>query len=200
MGPSVARGTNSEFQIVHSAPSPRPDQLPWYALQIQSRLATVASLTLRDRGYEEFLPVYRSRRRWSDRFKDLDLPLFPGYLFCRFGAAERLPIVTTPGVISIVGFGGTPVPIEPSEIAAIHRVLQSGIAAEPWKYITSGRRVRVEHGALAGLEGIFIEMKKDRRLLLSVTMLQRSVAIQIDESCVVPLRPPSRQASPCQLC
>jgi transcription antitermination factor NusG len=163
-------------------------------------LATVASLTLRDRGFEEFFPVYRSRRRWSDRFKELELPLFPGYLFCRFGAGDRLPIVTTPGVIGIVGFGGTPVPIEPCEIAAIHRVLQSGIAAEPWKYIESGRRVRVEHGALAGLEGIFIEMKKDRRLLLSVTMLQRSVAIQIDESCVVPLRPPSRQASPCQLC
>lgn len=200
MGPSVERDANSELQMVHSARSPRPDPLPWYALRIQSRLATVASLTLRDRGFEEFFPVYRSRRRWSDRFKELELPLFPGYLFCRFGAGDRLPIVTTPGVIGIVGFGGTPVPIEPSEIAAIHRVLQSGIAAEPWKYIESGRRVRVEHGALAGLEGIFIEMKKDRRLLLSVTMLQRSVAIQIDESCVVPLRPPSRQASPCQLC
>jgi transcription antitermination factor NusG len=187
MGPSVERGANSDLEMVHSARSPQPDPLPWYALRIQSRLATVASLTLRDRGFEEFFPLYHTRRRWSDRFKELDLPLFPGYLFCRFGAGDRLPIVTTPGVIGIVGFGGTPVPIDPSEIAAIHRVLQSGIAAEPWKYIESGRRVRVEHGALAGLEGIFIEMKKDRRLLLSVTMLQRSVAVQIDEACVVPI-------------
>ena len=200
MGPSVERGANSELEMVHSATLPRPDQLPWYALRIQSRLATVASLTLRDRGFEEFLPLYRSRRRWSDRSKELDLPLFPGYLFCRFGAGDRLPIVTTPGVIGIVGFGGTPVPIEPCEIAAIHRVLQSGIAAEPWKYIASGRRVRVEHGALAGLEGIFIEMKTHHRLLLSVTLLQRSVAVEIDESCVVPLKSAVKQASPCQPC
>src|ERR1035437_10281563 len=166
---------------------PQPDRLPWYALQIQSRLATVASLTLRDRGYEEFFPLYRSRRRWSDRFKELELPLFPGYLFCRFDAGDRLPILTTPGVMRIVGFGETPVPIEVGEIEAIHRVLKTGIAAEPWTYIASGQRVRVEHGALAGLEGIFIEVKKNYRLLLSLTLLQRSVAIQIDAACVVPI-------------
>jgi len=157
-------------------------------------LINVASVTLRDRGYEEFLPLYRAQRRWSDRVKELELPLFPGYLFCRFDVSDRLPILTTPGVMGIVGFGKTPVPIEPGEIAAIHRVLETGVAAEPWKYIVSGQRVRVEHGALAGLEGIFIETKKDHRLLLSVTLLQRSVAVQIDAACVVPIKVPIKPA------
>jgi transcription antitermination factor NusG len=160
---------------------------PWYALRIQSRLATVASATLRGKGYEEFLPLYCSRRRWSDRIKELQVPLFPGYLFCRFDPTQRLPILTTPGVIGIVGIGPNPAPIDSGEIEAIHRVLDTGVAAQPWKYIPSGRRVRVLHGALAGIEGIFLEVKKDHRLLLSVTLLQRSVAVQIDSADVVPV-------------
>ena len=174
--------------MIQSEPLPHPDHLPWYALQVQSRLIHVASITLRDRGYQEFLPLYTSRRRWSDRIKELNLPLFPGYLFCRFDATRRLPVLTTPGVIGVVGFGRNPVPIDEGEMQAIHRVIQTGIAAQPWKYIESGRRVCVEHGALRGLEGIFVKTQKDHRLLLSVTLLQRSVAVQIDETCVVPCR------------
>ena len=192
--PSTQRFGNSELEMVRFTPSPRPAQLSWYALHIQSRLGGVASTTLRGKGYDEFLPLYCSRRRWSDRVKELELPLFPGYLFCRFDVGDRLPILTTPGVMGIVGFGKVPVAIEEGEIQAIHQVLQTGIAAEPWNYIPSGHRVRVEHGALAGLEGIFIETKKDHRLLLSVTLLQRSVAVQIDAACVVPIKVPIRFA------
>jgi transcription antitermination factor NusG len=180
--------------MVQPTPLPQPEQQSWYALQIQSKLGAVASATLRGKGYEEFFPLYRSRRRWSDRVKELELPLFPGYLFCRFDVADRLPILITPGVIGIVGFGKIPVAIEEGEIEAIRRVLETGIATEPWKYIPSGQRVRVERGALAGLEGVFIETRKDHRLLLSVTLLQRSVAVQIDESCVVPIKVPIQSA------
>src|ERR1035441_6961975 len=88
MVPSAERNGNSAFE--QRAALTRPDQLPWYALQIQSRLASVASATLRGKGYEEFLPLYRSRRRWSDRVKELEIPLFPGYLFCRFDVSDRL--------------------------------------------------------------------------------------------------------------
>jgi len=161
---------------------------PWYAVRIQSKLGPLASLTLRDRGYEEFLPLYSVRRRWSDRIKQLEVPLFPGYLFCRFDVTHRLPVLSTPGVIGIVGFGKIPVPIHDCEIEAIRRVLQSGIPAEPWKYIPSGQRVRVEQGPLAGLEGVFLEQKSDYRLLLSIEVLQRSVAVQIDAACVRPVR------------
>jgi transcription antitermination factor NusG len=167
----------------------------WYALHVRNRYEKAVSTLLQYKGFAEFLPVYRSRRRWSQHIAEIELPLFPGYVFCSFDPAERrVPIMTTPGVMAIVGFGGKPVPIEPGEIEAIHRVLATGIATEPWKYVPSGQRVRVERGSLAGLEGVFIETRKDHRLLLSVTLLQRSVAVQIDESCVVPIRVPTRSA------
>ena len=107
---------------------PRP-QLSWYALRVQSRLSSLASTTLRGKGYEEFSPLYRSRRRWSDRTKELELPLFPGYLFCRFDVSDRLPILTTPGVIGIVGIGKTPAPVDLDEIEAVRAILRSGLAA-----------------------------------------------------------------------
>ena len=162
----------------------------WYALHVRSRYEKAVSAVLRNKGFEEFLPLYQSRRQWTQRIAEIDLPLFPGYVFCRFEPAERrVPIVTTPGVMGIVGFGGKPVPVDNAEMEAIHRVLDTGLAAEPWKYTPSGQRVRIEHGALAGLEGIFLEVKKNHRLLLSLTLLQRSVAIQIDSASVVPVHP-----------
>jgi transcription antitermination factor NusG len=105
-------GRNPGLELSRSATLPGPNNLPWYALQIQIKLGSVASATLRGKGYEGFLPLYPSRRWWSDRIKTLDLPLFPGYLFCRFDVSDRLmPILTTPGVIGIVGAGKTPVPV-----------------------------------------------------------------------------------------
>src|ERR1035441_9840100 len=105
---------------------PQPYPMSWYALRIQSRLSSLAVDTLRGKGYEEFLPLYRARRRWSDRVKQVELPLFPGYLFCQFDVNDRLPILTTPGVIGIVGAGKTPVPVDIEEIEAIRAILRSG--------------------------------------------------------------------------
>lgn len=161
---------------------------PWYALQIQTRLGNIASTALRGKGYEEFLPVYRSRRSWSDRVKYIDLPLFPGYLFCRFDVRERLlPVLSTPGVIGIVGAGKTPIPVDDEEIAAVHRVVQSGLAAQPWPFLTVGSRIYMEAGPLAGLEGIVTNTDKTYRLVVSVAMLQRSVAVEIDRDWVRPV-------------
>jgi transcription antitermination factor NusG len=167
----------------------------WYALHVRTRHEKSVAAILRNKGFDEFLPLYQSRRQWTQRVAEIDLPLFPGYVFCRFEPGERrIPIVTTPGVMGIVGFGGKPVPVDDNEIEAIHRVLDIGIAAEPWKYTPSGQRVRIEHGALAGLEGIFVEVKKNHRLLLSLSLLQRTVAIQIDAACVVPVKPAGGKA------
>jgi transcription antitermination factor NusG len=169
----------------------------WYALHVRTRFEKSVSAILRNKGFDEFLPIYQSRRQWSQRIAEIDLPLFPGYVFCRFEPTERrIPIVTTPGVIGIVGFGGKPVPVDDGEIEAIHRVLDTGIAAEPWKYVPSGQRVRIGPGALAGLEGIFIEVNKSHRLLLSLSLLQRSVAIQIDAAWVTPIGSPHGGSSP----
>ena len=157
----------------------------WYALHVQSRLAGTASTVLRGKGYEVLLPLYRSRRRWSDRMKEVELPLFPGYLFCRFDVHDRLlPVLTTPGVKEIVGAGKTPIPIAAEEIEAVRRVVSSGLATMPWPELPIGGRIYIEAGPLAGLEGIITNTDKVCRLVVSITMLERSVAVEIERDWV----------------
>lgn len=169
---------------------------PWFALQVRSRFEKNVASFLGGQGYEWFLPTYRSRRRWSDRVKEVELPLFPGYLFCRFNPQERLPILKTPGMISIVGTAKVPRAVDETEIVALRTLVASGLPRQPWPFLQIGQRVRIEHGALAGLEGILLQQKGCDRLVLSVTLLQRSVAAEIDSSWVVPVhtRPQLRPA------
>jgi len=152
--------------------------------------------SLRSKGFEEFLPLYRSRNRWSDRVQDVDLPLFPGYVFCRLQPSSRLPVLTTPGVVSIIGSGKSPQPVEPEELAAIQALVRSGLPAIPWPFLTTGDRVRIEHGALEGVEGILTAVKKESRIVLSVTLLQRSVAVEVDRNFIRPILPRSAVACP----
>jgi transcription antitermination factor NusG len=114
----------------------------------------------------------------------VDAPLFPGYLFCRFNPYDRLPILKTPGVTQIVGYNHVPVPVDEQEIEAIHRLVASGMPNAPCAYLEVGGKVRIEVGALRGLEGILTEVKGKRRLVLSITLLQRSVAVEIDTDAV----------------
>ncbi len=158
----------------------------WFALNTRLRYEEFVAKHLSSKGYETLLPTYQCRRRWSDRVKKFDLPLFPGYLFCRFDSMNRLPILTTPGLIQIVGFGKTPVPVDDSEIAAIQRTVGSDLEREPWPYLQVGERVRVECGVLRGVEGILLNIKGGHRLILSVTLLQRSVAVEVSSDWVVP--------------
>src|SRR5436190_11636742 len=102
------------------------DALPWYALRVKSNHEHVTKTVLRGKGYEPFLPSHRVRRRWTDRVKDTDRPLFPGYVFCRMDVADRLPVLSSSGVVGIVGIGKVPEPIEEREIDAIRAVIQSG--------------------------------------------------------------------------
>ena len=168
----------------------------WYALQVRHQHEKLVSTVLPNKGYRTFLPTYRSRRCWSDRVTEIEVPLFPGYVFCHFDSAERrVPILTTPGVVRIVGGPGGPIPVHESEMAAIQAVIASGIAAEPWPHLEAGQPVRIQHGALAGVEGVFLEIKNRRRLIVSVTLLQRAINVDIDSALVVPLRPVWRSAS-----
>ena len=160
-------------------PQPEPARFPWYGVRTRSNHEKVAATVLSAKGFENYLPSYRVRRRWSDRTVETTLPLFPGYVFCRFDAASRFPIVSTPGVVSIVGFGDSPAPIADIEIEAIQAVLHSGFAAEPCPFLTEGQRVRIKHGPLQNVEGILLKKKADWRLVVSVTMLQRSVAVEL---------------------
>jgi transcription antitermination factor NusG len=165
---------------------------PWFALQVRSRFEKNVASYLDGMGYEWFLPTYRSRRRWSDRTKDVELALFPGYLFCRFNPHNRLPILKTPGMISIVGSAKIPTEVDETEIVALRTLVASGLPRQPWPYLQVGQRVRIEHGALAGLEGILLQQKGHDRVILSVTLLQRSVAAEIDSTWVIPIGSPAR--------
>jgi transcription antitermination factor NusG len=162
---------------------------PWYAIRVQSKFERPVSRALCGKGYEEWLPLYRSRRQRCDRVKELDLPLFPGYLFCRFDVRDRLlPILTTPGVIKIVGAGKTPIPVSFEEIATIRAVIRSGLPAQPWPCLTAGSRVRVEHGPLAGVEGIVLSLEKECKLVVSIPLLQRAVAVKLEREWVYPIQ------------
>lgn len=162
----------------------RSVQLPWFALQVRSRHELGVADYLRGQGYEWLLPLYKCRKRWSDRIKEVETPLFPGYLFCRFNPQNRLPILKTPGVIQIVGFNHVPSPVDDSEIKAIQTLMATGVPNQPWPYLEIGDRVRIESGSLRGVEGILVDFKGRHRLVLSITLLQRSVAVEIDAACV----------------
>jgi len=162
---------------------------PWYAIRVQSKFEKPVSRALCGKGYEEWLPLYRARRQRCDRVKELDLPLFPGYLFCRFDVHDRLlPILTTPGVIKIVGAGRTPLPVSFEEIATIQAVIRSGLPAQPWPCPTAGSRVLVERGPLAGVEGIVLSVEKEYRLVVSIPLLQRAVAVKLEPDWVRPIQ------------
>jgi transcription antitermination factor NusG len=167
----------------------------WYALHVRPRFEKLVQTNLQDKGYEVFLPTYISKRRWSDRVKSLTLPLFPSYLFCRFDVNSRLPILITPGVNCVVGVGKSPLPIDDYEIEAIRSVLKSGIAAQPHPYAKAGDWVRVEAGPLEGLTGIIVREKGHSHLIISVTLLMRSVAVEIDRAWIKPIPDPRKTAS-----
>jgi transcription antitermination factor NusG len=166
---------------------PRTDNLPWFALQVRTRFEVAVANYLEGKGYQWFLPTYKTRKRWSDRVKEVQAPLFPGYIFCRFDPQTRLPILTTPGVIQIVGYNRLPVPIDEAEISAIQTLVASGVSNEPCPFLAVGDRVRIDSGPLRGLEGILLKIRGDNRLILSVSLLQRSVAVEIDSGFVTSL-------------
>jgi transcription antitermination factor NusG len=173
--------TESEAQL-------NATQLPWFALQVRSQRETQVASHLSGKGYEFFLPLYTCRKRWSDRIKKIESPLFPGYLFCRFDPYNRLPILKTPWLIQIVGFNHTPTPVSDEEISAVRRLVASGAQTEPWPFMTVGETVRIESGPLRGIAGILTQFKGNHKLVISITLLQRSVAVEIDSALVIPDR------------
>jgi len=132
--------------------------------------------------------LYKSKRRWSDRVKEVEQPLFPGYLFCRLDLCNRGPLLMTPGVQQIVGVGRTPMAVEEKEMESIRQALSSGLPNQPWPYMRVGERVRVNYGSLVNLEGILVNFKGSNRVVLSVSLLQRSLALEIDLAWLSPVR------------
>ena len=159
----------------------------WYALYVRSRHEKVVEAGLRGKGYPAFSPFYRTKRKRVDRIAEVDVPLFPGYVFCHFEASKRLPILTTSGIVGVVGPGNRPEPVEDHEIASIRTIALSGRPVQPWPFLRSGQRIRLQAGPLMGAEGIFLRVKDEYHLIVSITLLQRAVSVVIERDHVAPL-------------
>ena len=162
----------------------------WYALYVRSRHEKMVHAQLDAKSEDVFLPVYSSRHKWADRWKTVSLPLFPGYVFCRFDTNRRSAIMTTSGVIDVVRMGSQPAAIDGAEIEAIKRVAASPLLTEPYADVVPGEIVTMSDGPLKGLNGTLMEVRKGLRLVISVQLLRRSVLIEIDRDWVVSSRLP----------
>jgi transcription antitermination factor NusG len=158
--------------------------LPWFALKVRSNFEKKSAEILREKGYQEFAPSYPSRRYWSDRVKVIDQPLFPGYVFCKFHPSHFLPVLQTAGVVQIVGFGGKLAPVDEVELASLRTLLNSSLPIAQREFLRVGRKVLIKRGPLAGVEGILEEIRKGFRIVVSISLLQRSVTAEIDANWV----------------
>jgi len=161
----------------------------WFALRVRPRYERQVSDAIAAKGYGTLFPTYAISRRWSDRVKKMQAPLFDGYVFCQLDVTERLPVLTTPGVLHFVGVGKSPVPIDPAEILSIQTAVQSGSLMRPWPFLREGERVRISDGPLRNVEGILLHANRDDLVVLSVSLLQRSIAVNIDRRWIMPIRP-----------
>jgi transcription antitermination factor NusG len=159
----------------------------WFALEVTARHEKAVARMLHHKGYETLLPLYTQHHRYANRAREFDLPLFPGYVFCRLEATARLPVLTTPGVLRLVGAGRTPLAVDHAEIAAIYTAVRAKARMTPWPFWKTGQRGRVVTGPLAGIEGIVTTVKESVRMVLSVSLLQRSLLVEVDADCVRPL-------------
>jgi transcription termination/antitermination protein NusG len=161
-------------------------EVRWYAAHVCSRHEKQVLSQLQDRQVDCFLPVYRSMRRWKDRRKELELVLFPGYVFVHLDLKDRLRVLQLPSVVRFVSFNGQPAALPDAEIETLSKGLASGIRAEPHPYLKVGQRVRVRFGPLSGAQGILVRRKDKFRVVLSIDIIMRSVAVEVDEADIEP--------------
>jgi transcription antitermination factor NusG len=164
----------------HSAPE-------WFAIMVKPRFEKSVASLLRQKGYEDFLPLTAESRKWSDRVKTVQLPIFSRYLFCRFSLHDQVAILNTPGVQWIIGFGAGPKSIPDQEIESLRKLVASGFPPLACEYLADGQRVLVREGPLAGMEGLLVKTKSDCRIVVSIHLLQRSVYAEVDRTAVIPV-------------
>jgi transcription antitermination factor NusG len=167
----------------------------WFALRVRSRCEKVVAVAARSKGFEDFLPLHRRRQHWSDRSKWVEVPLFPGYLFCRLNPEDRFSLLTIRGVMHIVGVGRVPEPVDEQEILAIQNAVRSNALVEPWPFLDAGERVRFSSGPLTGLEGILVSTEAELRVVVSLTVLKRSVAVKVERDWIAPAVPAASSAA-----
>ena len=158
----------------------------WFAVRVRTRYEKKVAASLEYRGIEHLLPLFKANRRWSDRIAEVDLPLFPGYVFGRFQAEARLKVLTVPGVIGIVSTGKIPIPLDDKEVTSLQTAVNSGFFLQPWPFLKVGDRLTLLDGPLRNVTGILTQFKGSNTLVLSISLLQRSVAVSVDRAWVQP--------------
>jgi transcription antitermination factor NusG len=158
---------------------PTGESASWYALTVRPRFDRAVAQALESQGYETFLPQYRRRPHHGMPSQDPEMPLFPGYVLCRFDIRRASPVVDTPGVIRILGEGAEPAALPGHEVASLQTAIRAGLPLEPFPFVQRGARMRIERGALAGVEGIVVSSRAKVRLVLSITLLQKSALLEI---------------------
>jgi transcription antitermination factor NusG len=165
------------------------ESVQWFALQVKTRHEQAVAASLHGRDIESLVPVLKERRRWSDRLKTVQSPIFPGYVFCRLEQIARLAAVKTPGAIRLVSFGGRACPLEAPEIESLLALSATHVMAQPCGYLPVGQRVRLVDGPLAGLTGVLTRSDKANRLIVSIDILQRSIAVDVGDARVQSVAP-----------
>jgi transcription antitermination factor NusG len=167
---------------------PKDPESHWYAVYTCANHEKRIAAQFDDRSIENFLPLYETVRRWKDRRMRIALPLFPGYIFVRHSLRKRLDILQVPGVVRLVGFNNVAAPLPIEDIETLRNGFKGAYNAEPHPYLTIGRRVRVVHGPFDGLEGILLRRRGKLRVVLSIHLIMRSVAVDVDLADVQVLR------------
>ena len=173
------------FSDVSTDPSAGADD--WYAIYVNPNCERRVAHALTGKGFESYLPLCWQYRNWSNRVRKVERALMPGYVFSRFCSQKRLPILTVPGVVYIVGTRSGPTPVDPDELAAVRQVAESSRMAEPWPFLAAGKLVTLEYGPLRGVTGRLISAGSGLKVVVSISLLQRSVAVEVDRSWVSPV-------------
>lgn len=173
---------NKKADTVEISTPTEPTTLPWFALKVRSRSEALAAAALQAKGYSPFAPMYATERQYCDRKKTIQRPLFPGYMFCRFDPGRKAPVLSCPAVECVVSFDGVPAVVPDEQIENVRKALKAG--ATPVPYLRIGHRVVVTRGPLTGVEGILVRIGSSDRVVISVDLLQRSIAVEVDRFCV----------------
>ena len=176
----MALATTSRSPLYLPDLAPEYDESRWYAAHTRANHEKRLAEQLAERSVEHFLPLFECVRRWKDRRVTLQLPLFPGYILVRLPLREKMRVLQIPGVAKLVGFNGSPVPLPDAEIDALREKLNRQVRAQPHPYLQAGRRVRVRAGPLEGFEGILVRRKHKYRIVVSIALIMRSIAAEVD--------------------
>lgn len=166
------------------------EQCQWYALHTRCRHEKQVAAQLHEKGFEVFLPLLKEVRRWSDRRKLVEVPLFSCYVFVSLALTNsaRTVAVQVPGVLRFVGFHDGPAAIPRSEIEAIQKVLALPANCSPYEFVKVGQKVRIRGGSLDGIEGILIGRNGERRLVISVHVIRKSMAVVVEGYDIEPVQ------------